>query len=75
VALHEGVGFSPVGVYSRVGHKLGAWHDVGWWQRPLTRHEASPPEPRDLASVEQAPGFEELLARGVSVVRPEPERV
>ena len=35
VALHEGVGFEPVGVFREVGHKLGAWHDVGWWQRAL----------------------------------------
>jgi phosphinothricin acetyltransferase len=35
VALHESVGFRPVGVYRKVGFKLGAWHDVGWWQNEL----------------------------------------
>jgi L-amino acid N-acyltransferase YncA len=35
VRLHEAVGFSPIGVYRQVGFKLGRWHDVGWWQRPL----------------------------------------
>jgi L-amino acid N-acyltransferase YncA len=35
VALHESVGFEALGVYRKVGHKLGAWHDVGWWQREL----------------------------------------
>ncbi len=35
VALHEGFGFRPVGVYRAVGWKFGAWHDVGWWQRSL----------------------------------------
>lgn len=35
VALHESVGFVPLGVYRRVGFKHGAWHDVGWWQREL----------------------------------------
>lgn len=35
VGLHEAVGFRPVGVYRRVGHKLGHWHDVGHWQRGL----------------------------------------
>jgi L-amino acid N-acyltransferase YncA len=33
--LHESMGFTPVGVYRAVGWKHGAWHDVGWWQRPL----------------------------------------
>jgi len=35
VALHNACGFTPVGVYEAVGWKLGAWHDVGWWQRGL----------------------------------------
>jgi len=36
VGLHQALGFDPVGVYRRVGWKLGCWHDVGWWQRSLT---------------------------------------
>ncbi len=35
VALHEAVGFAPVGVFRAIGYKAGAWRDVGWWQRPL----------------------------------------
>lgn len=35
VALHESVGFEPIGVYRSVGFKFGHWHDVGWWQRTL----------------------------------------
>ena len=35
VALHEAVGFEPIGVYREVGFKFGRWHDVGWWQRAL----------------------------------------
>jgi len=35
VALHESVGFEHIGVYRKVGFKLGAWRDVGWWQREL----------------------------------------
>ncbi|WP_067734510.1 arsinothricin resistance N-acetyltransferase ArsN1 family B [Novosphingobium naphthalenivorans] len=35
VGLHEAMGFTPVGIYREVGRKLGAWHDVGWWQRLL----------------------------------------
>jgi phosphinothricin acetyltransferase len=48
VGLHEAVGFLPLTVYSRVGYKLGAWHDVGWWQRPLAPHTADPGRPRTL---------------------------
>ncbi len=35
IALHEAVGFKALGVYRDVGYKLGAWHDVGWWQCTL----------------------------------------
>jgi L-amino acid N-acyltransferase YncA len=35
IALHEAMGFTPVGVYREVGWKLGGWRDVGWWQRLL----------------------------------------
>ncbi len=35
VALHEAVGFRPVGIYRRIGFKCGRWHDVGWWQAEL----------------------------------------
>ena len=35
VGLHTAMGFEPVGTYRRVGWKLGRWHDVTWFQRPL----------------------------------------
>jgi L-amino acid N-acyltransferase YncA len=44
VALHERLGFLPLGVYRQVGFKMGAWHDVGWWQLELQR----PPTPQPL---------------------------
>ena len=51
VALHEKAGFEPVGIYSQVGYKHGAWHDVGWWQRRLVSAAGSPDEPRLLKDV------------------------
>ena len=51
VALHEAVGFRPLTVYHHVGYKLGAWHDVGWWQRQLAPHTANPERPRPLDEI------------------------
>lgn len=44
VALHESVGFRHLGTYRDVGFKLGAWHDVGWWQLILSNEADSPAE-------------------------------
>lgn len=35
IALHEAIGFRPVGTFREVGHKFGRYVDVGWYQRPL----------------------------------------
>jgi phosphinothricin acetyltransferase len=43
VALVESLEFEPVGVYTRIGYKAGAWHDVGWWQRELIPAHDGPP--------------------------------
>ncbi len=50
VRLHELMGFRPIGVYHNVGYKLGAWRDVGWWQRPLREYKDNPEPPRGMAS-------------------------
>jgi phosphinothricin acetyltransferase len=41
-ALHEALGFEPVGTFRRIGWKHDTWHDVAWSQRPLTP-TATPP--------------------------------
>lgn len=35
VALHRRFGFEPVGVYVEVGHKLGRYWDVAWFEKRL----------------------------------------
>ena len=42
VRLHEACGFRLTGVQERLGWKLGAWHDVGWFQRELTPGTGAP---------------------------------
>lgn len=44
VALHLRLGFQLVGTYRRIGWKLGAWHDVAWYQRPLAAPGGDPPD-------------------------------
>ena len=44
VALHESLGFEPVGIYRRVAFKQGRWWDVGWWQLELPADGGDPPD-------------------------------
>lgn len=69
VALHESVGFEPVGVYRDVGYKQGAWHDVGWWQRSLQPPGRTPHLPSRLAAIQSDPGWERMLQAGLSWIR------
>ena len=69
VALHESMGFEPIGVYRRVGYKLDRWHDVGWWQLSLKQHEGSPGVPLGMDTLVGRQDWPELLARGESIVR------
>jgi L-amino acid N-acyltransferase YncA len=46
VRLHERLGFAAAGTYRQVGWKLGAWHDVGLWQRGLAPAATPPAEPQ-----------------------------
>jgi phosphinothricin acetyltransferase len=70
VALHERVGFVPVAVYHRVGWKLGAWHDVGWWQRQLRESADETEEPEEPIPVDRLPAttIARILAKGVDYV-------
>lgn len=48
VGLHTSIGMSLIGVYEKVGWKLGSWVDVAWYGMRLTDpsdDDSSPPEP------------------------------
>lgn len=60
VKLHEAMGFQPIGIYRNIGYKLGAWHDVGWWQLKLRAYQDEPEPPRRM---EQYAGTPEMMER------------
>ena len=62
VALHESVGFRPVGVYPAVGYKSGAWHDVGWWQLELRPRSGEPAPLRSLPELRRDESWRSALA-------------
>lgn len=79
VAVHEAVGFTPVGVFPKVGYKFGVWHDVGWWQLSLQQERylltvdcasiksVSPPLP--WLEVQKSALWNEALNSGLLLLR------
>ncbi|HEX3765692.1 MAG TPA: arsinothricin resistance N-acetyltransferase ArsN1 family B [Kofleriaceae bacterium] len=62
VGLHEAIGFRPIGVEPAVGYKLGAWHDVGWWQLALRARTGVPAAPLSVQAAQAEPGWCRALA-------------
>ncbi|HXM02015.1 MAG TPA: GNAT family N-acetyltransferase, partial [Chthoniobacterales bacterium] len=63
VRLHEKIGFQPIGIYRRVGFKLGKWHDVGWWSLDLLPERGVPSEPRSIADIVGSGELQEILGQ------------
>ena len=69
VGLHEAMGFTPVGVYSRVGYKLGRWHDVMWLQLRLSEELAPRGEPALTEHLFRDPEVKSLMERCAGSVK------
>lgn len=71
VAFHESMGFRPVGVFRGIGHKFGAWHDVGWWALELAPRDAPPRDPLSLEQVVGSEAWTSAMEAGVELLRRE----
>lgn len=69
VGLHAAFGFAPVGVYRRIGFKMGRWHDVGWYQAEIQPGTDTPPEPRSIRQLEGTAVFDEAVILGMAHYR------
>jgi L-amino acid N-acyltransferase YncA len=70
--LHAALGFQPVGVYRGVGYKLGAWQDVGWYQRPLQPEQLNPIPPLPIDQILNTPQWAQAVADGLPYYRRQP---
>jgi phosphinothricin acetyltransferase len=64
-ALHEAMGFEPVGVYKGVGYKLGAWRDVAHYQLALQPEQDDPEAPVPPARLLDSPAWSDAVSRGL----------
>lgn len=66
VGLHQATGFEPVGVYDKVGYKLGAWHNVGWFQLTLQPEQLDPAPPLPVDAVIESPEWRQAISAGIA---------
>ena len=69
VGLHRSFGFTLVGVYRSVGFKLGAWHDVAWFEAEIQPVVRDPAPPRAISALAATPAWEAAVARGLAHIR------
>jgi phosphinothricin acetyltransferase len=65
VGLHAAFGFVPVGVYRRIGYKMGGWHDVGWFQAEIQSGPERPADPRSIHEMVDTPEWHDAVKRGL----------
>jgi len=68
IALHQSLGFSEVGVFSRIGFKLGQWHDVAWLQLRLLDPKEPVPKPYSVKDIIDS-CVEHVLEQNARLVR------
>jgi phosphinothricin acetyltransferase len=66
VGLHESVGFRQIGVYRGIGYKLGAWHDVAWYEAELQPETVDPPAPQRISAVYHSDRWRKAVERGLA---------
>jgi L-amino acid N-acyltransferase YncA len=69
VGFHEALGFTPIGIHHGAGYKMGAWHDVAWFERELAPRTVDPAPPVPLPALRDTPAFSEALAAGLPLLR------
>jgi len=60
-SFHQALGFEEIGIFKKVGYKLGNWHDTRWFQLHLANHPQNPPFPQKLADVKNTDAFRHII--------------
>src|SRR5678815_3591251 len=50
--FHLALGFQEIGVFKKIGFKLGNWHDTRWFQYLLTDYPMQPDKPKTLKELD-----------------------
>jgi phosphinothricin acetyltransferase len=55
------MGFRHIGIHNDIGHKLGRWHDIGYWRLGLADGTDPPSEPVLFSELMHTPTFGDVL--------------
>jgi L-amino acid N-acyltransferase YncA len=61
--LHTSLGFEDIGIFRKVGYKLGQWHDTRWFQLTLSPHIYNPATPALIGEIASSAQFEKIIAQ------------
>jgi phosphinothricin acetyltransferase len=61
--FHKALGFDEIGVFKKIGYKMGKWHDTKWLQLHLVAHMTDPAPPRSFAEVEGIDEYKSILEK------------
>ena len=67
--LHEAMGFELAGMYTNVGFKAGAWHDVAWLVLALQEEFTNPTPPISISKLRNTDELESALKSGLILIR------
>lgn len=59
--FHVSFGFKPIGIYHKVGYKLGKWLDTEWFERDIATPYAEPQMPKPIAEICETDAFIRIL--------------
>lgn len=59
--FHIKMGFTPVGVYKKVGFKNNQWHDVLWVHKTLSKHPEPPEQYISFSDAEMLKKAQEII--------------
>ncbi len=62
VAIHQRLGFEPVGVFRNIGFKFNSWHDTQWFELNLNTSHA-PAEPVPLSELSKTVAINDVLEK------------
>ncbi len=49
--LHTKLGFTPVGIYEKIGFKNSSWHSVQWFVKAINEYADNPLPPKGIGSI------------------------